>query len=84
MRKMRAKKREPAELSDAVIIGPYEVMLIGKTVEVLRKLPRGLESGELWHRLEAALAFDTGGSVHASDAPAPRTGGVRIRKGCAE
>jgi hypothetical protein len=84
MRKKRAQGEESMRQSDAVTIGPYEVMLIGKTVEALRALPRGLKSKELWDRLEAALAFDTEASMRARDASVRRTGGVRIKERCAK
>jgi hypothetical protein len=84
MRKRRARGEESMKPSDAVVIGPYEVMLIGKTVEALRALPRGLKSKELWDRLEAALAFDTGASIRAGDASVRKTGGVRVKERCAE
>jgi hypothetical protein len=41
--------------SDSFTIDPLEVIIIGKAIEVLRGLPRGLAPSELWERVRAAL-----------------------------
>jgi hypothetical protein len=48
-------EEDSGKRGDSFTIDPVEVIVVGKAIEVLRSLPKGIGSGELWEQVRSAL-----------------------------